>query len=66
MQPFLGASKANEDNQGHPGLHLPMFPPKTTTKKGQEGKKPTQKPIKEKRQEIATGPKMDPKNWDKA
>lgn len=68
MQPFLGPSKAAEDNQGHLGLHLPMFTPKTKQNKRTRRKKnkPTQKPSKEKREEIATRPKMDPKNWDKA
>lgn len=58
MYLFLGTSKVAEDNQSNLHFYLPMFPPKK--KEQQEGKnKPTQKPSKEKREEMATGPKVD-------
>lgn len=56
MYPFLGTSKVAEPRSLH--LLSPHVPPKM--KKEQEGKnKPTQKPSKEKREEITTGPKVD-------
>lgn len=51
MQPFLGLSKAAEDNQVHLGLHLSMFPPKI-----KKDKKKTHKNQAKGREEIATKP----------